>query len=311
MINIGHTDGSTNFASEMGASIYDLQLHGRDGAVLLDPYLNAGLKTIAESGAHRAIDIGSGTGPWARRLHDLGVGVVALENGEAMHTRSLEKNLKGVLHANGVRPGVIPVLADGLDMSLFGDGQFDSALSVNVGCNIQHLETHFNEMARVLRVGGLAVITAPTNLEQLFHLGKNSDDKIHVINEWLKDDPKLGPIGFVDSMLHKRHSLISHTVLRATITLDDIGNPNHLMLPTDSGLINEGDAVWRIIPGGLVVPNYYHDEKSYEEAFDQSGLELVSKVAEKIDAQSLEADDFSDTYQNFNPFAVYTVRRAA
>jgi len=310
MTNVGHTSGSTEFAGDSGARVYDLQLHGEDGALLLDPYLTEGLAWIANSGAQRAIDIGSGTGPWSRRLHDLGVGVVALENSEAMHTRALEKNLKGVLHANGVRPGVIPVLADGLDMSLFGDGWFDAAISVNVGCNIQNLGTHFNEMARVLRVGGLAVITAPTNLEQLFHKGKDTDDKVEVINAWLEDAPKLGTIGFVDVRLHERHSVISSTVLRATIRLDENGKPANLLTPKDSST-PDGTPVWRIIPGGLVVPNYYHEEAAYEEALSDSGFEVERKVTETIDKESPMANEFSETYQEFNPFAVYTIRRVA
>jgi 2-polyprenyl-3-methyl-5-hydroxy-6-metoxy-1,4-benzoquinol methylase len=90
----GHRGGSTQFASESGAEIYDRQLHGLDGARLLDPHLRSALATVACSGAKTVVDIGAGTGPWSREINTMGLRVVALENGQHMHANGIMGNLK-------------------------------------------------------------------------------------------------------------------------------------------------------------------------------------------------------------------------
>lgn len=96
----------------------------------------------------RALDAGCGTGFNIRRLHELGFDVVGVEPSVEMRTRAQANN-----------PGVD--IRDGDILSLpFGPEEFDVVLAIEVIRYLVDPAPAVAELARVLRPGGTAIVTA-------------------------------------------------------------------------------------------------------------------------------------------------------
>jgi malonyl-CoA O-methyltransferase len=96
----------------------------------------------------RALDVGCGTGFNVQRLAERGFAVTGLEPAEGMRERAQRLN-----------PGSTIVDGD-IENMPFADGSFDLAMSIEVIRYLKDPTRGLAEIARVLRPGGTAIITA-------------------------------------------------------------------------------------------------------------------------------------------------------
>jgi ubiquinone/menaquinone biosynthesis C-methylase UbiE len=110
---------------------------------------------------HRVLDLGCGGGRHAFEVYRRGADVVAfdLDPGELTPVTSM---FGGMLAAGEVseQTGARAVSGDATSMP-FGDGMFDRVIAAEVLEHILDDQRAMNELARVLRPGGLAAITVP------------------------------------------------------------------------------------------------------------------------------------------------------
>lgn len=179
--------------TEYGANVakYATARHGPDGAQFLDPVF---LPKLENLGGQHVIDIGCGAGPWAVYAANQGAKVFGIDYQMGM----LENAKKAITEAD-VNGKVVLANADGAALPA-ADNEFSLALSINVGCNMPNTSTinvdepeknlkysrgvgfepHFREMARVLKQGGRAVVTAPTSFGEVFTRGDKLKPEIIV-----------------------------------------------------------------------------------------------------------------------------------
>jgi SAM-dependent methyltransferase len=114
----------------------------------------------------RVLDLGCGGGRHAFEVYRRGADVVAfdLDPGELAPVTSM---FGGMLVAGEVSPqaGAGAVSGDATSMP-FGDGAFDRVIAAEVLEHILDDQAAMNELARVLRPGGLAAITVPAFLPE-------------------------------------------------------------------------------------------------------------------------------------------------
>lgn len=225
---------------EEGAEAYARARHGGDGALFLDPYILDFLKRHREE---FLIDIGCGAGPWAIEAAKLGCHVAGVDLEPAMIERAL---------LAAAEAGVVTFwkVGDAADLPFEG-GLFDAALSVNIGCCLRELKSHLREAARVVKEGGALLVTAPASFDTLF---TDDSDPAEI-----ERDLASRPLGEIAS------------VYRATFVMR---GGERVRLQSEAEL-QEGEPIWRKIPG-LVVPNYYHSERAYLDAFEEAGFEVVA-----------------------------------
>ena len=116
------------------------------GRMKAERFIEAGLERLP-AGA-RVLDVGCGTGFHVARLRERGFDVVGVEPGEELRSRARANN-----------PGAR--IEDGDMENLdFPDASFDGVLAIEVIRHVPHPELAVAEAARVLRPGGVAIITA-------------------------------------------------------------------------------------------------------------------------------------------------------
>lgn len=116
------------------------------GRMKAEPFIEAGLAALPPGA--RVLDVGCGTGFHVARFRQRGYDVVGVEPGEELRRRARANN-----------PGV--TIDDGdMENLAFEDASFDGLLAIEVIRHVPHPEQAVAEAARVLRPGGIAVITA-------------------------------------------------------------------------------------------------------------------------------------------------------
>lgn len=116
------------------------------GRMKAERFIEAGLDRLPPGA--RVLDVGCGTGFHVARLRERGFDVVGVEPGPELRRRAQANN-----------PGAR--IDDGdMENLAFDDGSFDGLLAVEVIRHVPHPERAVVEAARVLRPGGLAIITA-------------------------------------------------------------------------------------------------------------------------------------------------------
>jgi len=114
----------------------------------------------------RVLDLGCGGGRHAFEVYRRGADVVAfdLDPGELAPVTSM---FGGMLAAGEVSPQAAASAISGDATSMpFGDGAFDRVIAAEVLEHILDDQSAMNELARVLRPGGLAAITVPAFLPE-------------------------------------------------------------------------------------------------------------------------------------------------
>ena len=196
------------------------------------------------------------------------------------------------------------------------DQTVDAALSINVGCALpseekgssnQPFKQHFNEMARVLRPGGYAVITAPASLETPFTIsGDYPLVEAHEAQMLKKLEADLEELTGENAEEMKKVVGARDEILRASIVQDG----PHWKLVKQLFTLNQGQFIYRKIPG-LVVPNYNHGRDEYHKTITGAGLEVENFTAKRISSldPNASASKLGRAYLHMAPFHVYLAKK--
>ncbi|MFA7277801.1 MAG: class I SAM-dependent methyltransferase [Candidatus Gracilibacteria bacterium] len=242
------------------ATRYAKAKHGPDGARFLDPHLFFLMDRTRLEGID-FLDLGAGAGPWSE--HALAQGartVTTLDSNDAMLEQARQR-----LSVGRDLPSNVRLVRGSVADLVFGDKEFDSLASINVGCNLPDgvFQRHFVEAKRVARLGGRFVVTAPDSLLLPFtSLDGARDIQVEVDGQWRNEAIR-------DVSAVKRIIDSLRTVLRATFVLDENGKPV-LVTEENADTVKEGTPIIRRIPG-LVVDNNYHTAEAYLQAAERTG----------------------------------------
>ncbi|MFA6533048.1 MAG: class I SAM-dependent methyltransferase [Patescibacteria group bacterium] len=288
-----HRTGGTNYGVE-GAKNYARAKHGPDGSAFLDSVFLPFLRNIA---GKFLIDVGCGAGPWAVFAADQGAKVFGID-----FQMDMLKNAKIAISDADVNGKVFLANADGAALPA-REGEFDQALSINVGCNLPNqstkhvfepdlkleydkkvgFESHFEEMARVLKPYGKAIVTAPTSFGEVFTRGtrekkyvlKSIEQQLNFINIEISQIPP--------TLSERERKIQEDTIIKNHLNkLDDVyratfaSRDGKWVLITDEGKLKSGEKIWRKLPG-LTVPNNYHHEDEYIAAAKKAGFRVVEQ----------------------------------
>ncbi len=293
----GHLASGTQYGKE-GVSAYEANRHGLDGARFLDPYFTPYLMN-----AHglEVLDAGCGTAPWAIYAAQNGANVLALDLQEEM-IAAAKRNVE----SSGLSGRINLIVADVADLPC-KDGSFDLAISINVGCNLPStveidgknvgLGPHIREMARSLKPGGIAVVTAPASFATVFTDGTSHSSVVEHIRTILTQLPENPSPTEIRSHLNGLKE-----VYRATFVIRD----GRLSLVVDESDLQNGEPIWRKLPG-LTVPNRYHPEEEYLEEFLNAGLTVRKVDHPQFGSKAEVAEHFGEEYAEHSPFAIYSL----
>jgi len=281
VVPVAHSQSGTEYGTNVAK--YATARHGPDGAMFLDPVFLPNLDNLI--GQH-VIDIGCGAGPWSVYAANQGAKVFGID-----YQMGMLKNAKKAVVDADTDSKITLANADGAALPA-ADNEFSLALSINVGCNLPNTSTvkvsdpeksldyskevgfepHFKEMARVLKEGGRAIVTAPTSFGEVFTRGDKLKTEVVVAIQ-----NELDEIGnSQDSSVIKMHLDKLENVYRATFAWRD----DKWVLITDESQLKSGEMIWRKLPG-LTVPNFYHNESEYVQAAEKAGLK-VTEVHHKL-----------------------------
>ena len=245
-----HSSEGTHYGTA-GIAAYASNRHGPDGSLLLDPYFTPYLLHLE---GKTVLDAGCGAGPWA---------IFAAQNGARVYGIDLQPGMvekaREAVQEAGLESQIEIVQGDAATLP-YPSAFFDLALSINVGCNLPStteaggkkigLGPHAQEMARTLKPGGLAIVTAPASLGILFTDGTPGET-------------------LLETALTEHALAELKEIYRATFALRD----GRLSLVRDEAELLPGQEIWRKLPG-LAVPNRYHSEAEYLEEFLAAGFTL-------------------------------------
>lgn len=292
--DVGHQSDGTNYSSE-GVFAYEQNRHGKDGALFLDPCFLPKLENLQ---GQILLDAGCGAGPWSIYATKQGATVYGLDiQAEMIERATTAAKKEGVEMQTHFLVGSVSELP-------YSDDFFDSAISINVGCNLPNnvFSAHFYELMRTLKTDGVATITAPASLETLFTNGNDPTDIRTKIDSALL---AVGNSTHPEIIARELNKL--DDVLRATFAFR---NGKLALINKDSELV-EGECIWRKIPG-LAVPNYYHSEESYISAIMSSGflLERVDRCQFHSEEEwQNHSSELGKEYINHHPFVIFHLRK--
>ncbi len=269
----GHTENGTNWDKD-GISTYARMKHGPDGALFLDPYF---LPYLFNLDGQILLDAGCGAGPW---------GIIAAKNGAIVYGIDIQSGMieksKQAAREELVENTTSFVVGD-LALLPYPDNFFDRAISINVGCNLPSLEPHLQELNRVLKKGGVAIITAPTSFGTVFTDGKRlHEEVINSINQSLMDHQVVDQ----DSFLQTIQGL--DEIYRATFAKKQ----GQWSLVVDEAVLESGEQIWRKLPM-MMVPNHYHSEHEYTSLFIKEGFD-IKQVYRSCFANEQEREKYNE-----------------
>ncbi len=287
-----HTKNGTKYGNQ-GVSTYIKMKHGPDGTLFLDPYF---LPYLLNLEGQVILDAGCGAGPWS---------IFAAKNGAVVYGIDIQEGMiekaKQAAREESVENIASFVVGD-VGHLPYPDHFFDRAISVNVGCNLPNLKPHFQELSRVLKTGGVAIITAPTSFGTVFTDGKRSNEEVvNSINQLL--------ISHQDSFPKTIEGL--DNVYRATFAKKQ----DNWVLLLDETNLKSGVEIWRKIPM-MVVPNYYHSEHEYVSILIQEGFR-INNVYRPYFTSEQEIQSYNENqkhtlskeYTAFPPFVIFIVEK--
>lgn len=299
---LGHQNSSTSYGKE-SVLAYSAHRHGPDGSVFLDPNFLCYLKDLE---GKKVLDAGCGAAPWSIYAAASGARVQGIDIQEKMIEVGRE-----AIHAANLDDQVVLSLGDVAQLP-YDSEQFDLALSINVGCNLPSTQNHVGlgphvqEMARTLKKGGMAIVTAPASFGTVFADGTAQEDVLKHISDVLNLVPSNPQASDIIANLNQLKE-----VYRATFAIKE----EHLVLITNEAELVPGENIWRKLPG-LTVPNRYHPEEEYLQEFATAGL----TVMESLHPQFADQDEY-DSYQatgskplgeeyiSHNPFVIFCVQK--
>lgn len=300
--DLGHTESGTNYGEE-GVKQYASIKHGPDGALFLDPYFLPFIENVKNQ---RILDAGCGAAPWAIYAAMHGAFVDGIDIQETMIDKGKEAIIKAGLENQVVLEiGSVTYLP-------YHDASFDKAISINVGCNLpsqnNELSIHLTELARVLKEKGRVIITAPASFGITFTSGRQE------LQEILMDSEQaLNKIDANDPSSIANHLSSLNDIYRATFVNDN----GKLKLITNENELENGQTIWRKLPG-MIVPNYYHSEEEYINKAIQAGFNIINIEKPKFNSK-LELTEYNenspeelkmgDAYVDHNAFIIIELEK--
>lgn len=253
--DLGHTKSGTSYG-ETGVKKYASVEHEPDVSQFFDPYV---LPFIENVEGLKILDAGCGTASWAIYAAKNGAFVDGIDIREQMITKGKEDVLEA-----GLENRVTLIVGD-VNILPYQNNQFDKALSINVGCSLPELNIHLTELARVLKEKGRAIITAPSSFGDVFTLGHSEPAE-----NMQEIEVALTKIDINNPSSIKEHSSSMRDIYRATF-IEDNGK---LRLITNENDLENGQTIWRKLPG-MVISNYYHSEYEYINEAIKAGFKIV------------------------------------
>ena len=297
----GHINQGADYGKE-GTCAYIVSPDTFDREKFLDPYF---LPQLDEVNDKVVLDAGCGPGHWSVRAAQHGAKVYAIDINEKMIAAATQMVCDSEM-ANKISLDVGDVASLPYRSDLF-----DVTLSINVACNIpsSSVYSHFKEMHRTLKKGGLSVITVPTSLDVVF-TNCETDKKmvlehVHQVLNDLPDNPNFSDI--------YSHLMQLNEVVNATFAMKN----NRLVLITDKNELQLGQQIWRKLPA-LAVPNYYHTEEEYLSTLNQLGYKIEKiehphfhNETERLQYNAIATEKlkFGPEYVQQGPYAIYHLRK--
>ncbi|MBX7066557.1 MAG: class I SAM-dependent methyltransferase [Parachlamydiales bacterium] len=291
-----HTESGTQFGQE-GAKAYAQNRHGPDGALFLDPYFIPYLLNLENL---TVLDAGCGAGPWA---------IFAAQNGASVFAIDIQQKMIDLAIAAAkdakIEERITFLIGDVANLP-YSSQSFDLALSINVGCNLPSnaefegksvgLGPHVAEMGRTLKPNGKAILTAPASFGTVFGNGSSYILHIEQILSSLPENPS--PSEIVSHLNQLKE------VYRATFAIRN----RRLVLITDESKLIPGEEIWRKLPG-LTVPNRYHGEAEYLQAFNDAGL-VVERIARPRfnSEEEWSLTSLGKEYLDHHPFVIFYLK---
>ncbi len=289
---IEHRENGTDYGDQ-GINIYAQMKHGPDGALFLDPYFIPYLLNLK---GQVLLDAGCGAGPWSIIAAKNGAVVYAIDIQEGMIAKAKQAALEELVDNN-----TNFVIGD-VGQLPYPDNFFDRAISINVGCNLPCLGPHLRELRRVLKEGGLAIITAPNSFGTVFTDGKKENaETVKCIQQLLIDNQASFPqiIRGLDE------------VYRATFAKES----GQWTLVLDETQLKSGEAICRKIPL-MVVPNYYHSMNEYLNLFEKENFRIKEVYNPRfLSAQEWQAYNeknklsLGKEYVVSSPFVIFIIEK--
>jgi SAM-dependent methyltransferase len=308
----GHTQAGSHY--EDGATkAYASHRHGPDGALFLDPYFIPHLMHLE---GQTVLDAGCGAAPWA---------ILAAQNGAHVFGIDIQPKMISLarlaVQLEKIEDRVFLVVGDVASLP-YSSQVFDHAISINVGCNLPcttrlfnqdgqkqlvGLEPHVREMARTLKAGGTAIVTAPASFGIVFTNGTDKEAVSAHIQEVLS---KIG--NAQESAIIVAHLNELTEVYRATFAMRE----GRLTLITDENELFPGEEIWRKLPA-LTVPNRYHGESEYRQAFSDASLAVIEthrphfSHREEQQQYNLTHPDaqMGEEYVSDHPFVIFCLKK--
>lgn len=304
--NQGHTQKGTNYGKET-ANNYGKTTHIPDKQRFLSGLIETSLADLAVGS--KVIDIGTGTAPWAifTAKHQA-VSVTAIDYQPEMVTQAQQiVSEAGLSNKIQVEQGDAAALNSDSEI-------YDLALSIQVGCNLPQssFPQHIKELTRVLKTNGKALITAPDSFGTIFYGGQESEDEILIkIKETLaKANENIN----LDAKTIQKYLSELSSINLATFAI----RKGKLVFINDENTLQAGEEIWRKIPGGLTVPNYYHSVDQYKNEFKRNGLCIVKEYHSKFSSED-ERNEFnqnlpmekqlSQAYTEKTPFTIWILQK--
>lgn len=265
-IEHSHDSRGTHYGED-AAGIYS---HGPDGDHFLNPVLEHLLRSTITSES-RVVDMGCGPANEAVRTAEFSArNVFAIDYQREMQEKGMDK-----VRSKGLQACIKIECGDASDLSPYSDiegsaiEERDLALSILVGCNLPNgtFQRYYGEMGRVLRSGGKAIVVLPTSLDRTFTKGDITADEANA-----EVDATLATLPRNPSEETIRRALAGFDQINsATFVINDEG---YLERVRDCAQLHEGQEVWRKLPNGLVIPNFYWSQSAYHELFSQHHLRI-------------------------------------
>jgi ubiquinone/menaquinone biosynthesis C-methylase UbiE len=282
-----------------GVLAYEKSRHGDDGAIFLDPYFMPYLEDVSDK---KILDAGCGAGTWSKYAAQNGGEVFGIDIQQKMIERAREACKEYDFYEK------CQFVVGSVAKLPYQENFFDRAIGIFVSCNLPSdiMEAHIREMYRTLKDGGMAVLTAPIELDQVF---AENREKIKIKNH-------------IDEVLTKINSHIDPRSQASFLgELTEIYRASFVM--QDGKLINVGKnssianstEIYRKIPG-LVVPNFFHTEKEHKELIKKAGFHIVeikkphfSDENEWKEYNKNHQKTLSKKYLKRSPFIIFVLKK--
>jgi SAM-dependent methyltransferase len=279
------TDSARAYAKERGIELHyflDLSIY----------------KVLDRLRGAKMLDLGCGAAPHSIYAARRGADVEAFD----IQPQMISAAQRAILNA-GLQH---KILAAVMESSLIHDKpRYDHAISINVGCNLPQniFSQHFSEIAKVLKTGGTATVSAPYSLDVVFTNGKIDDDQaLKQINGVLSNLPR------DPSPQEIKEALINlPDILSATFAIIN----DQLILVRPGMSLAKGQPIWRKLPN-CVIPNFYHEDSEYQEVLSRLGMKIVSveKRVLKAGKENLSGYALGSAYYKSPPFIIYHIQKA-